>query len=232
MAYFVLIFKNIKSRENIMICALKRLFTLLLLSMFSLTVSAAVLEQAPLDNGDGVQSVGSAGTQAAESFQFTDDVTLTTVSWWGSYDSDAPATESFTVRIFGDDGAGNPATGSLYGDTFTVSGDDSEGFIDFYGGTVFRYDINVSWSLQGGVNYYLSVFSNDDGQNWFWLESSTGNGLNWSRAADGDSWTANDAALDLSFSLTADQVVTSVPEPATLFLVLLPALWFIRKYCK
>ncbi|WP_347888919.1 hypothetical protein ABHF54_05760 [Nitrosomonas europaea] len=215
-----------------MIRALKRLFTLLLLSMFSLTASAVVLEQAPLDDGDGVLSVGSAGAQVAENFQFTDSVTLTSISWWGSYDDSAPDPESFTVRIFEGDGAGNPLINSLYETTFTGLGDDSAGLADIAGGTVFQYDVSVSWLLQGGINYYLSVFSKDGGQGWYWLESPTGNDLNWSRAADGDSWTANDAALNLSFRLTADQITTNVPEPATLFLVLLPSLWLIRKFYK
>lgn len=215
-----------------MIRALKRLFTLLLLSMFSLTASAVVLEQAPLDDGDGVLSVGSAGAQVAENFQFTDSVTLTSISWWGSYDASAPDSESFTVRIFEDDGAGNPANTSLYETTFAGSGSDS-GLVDSYGVTVSQYDVSVSsWLLQGGVNYYLSVFSNDDRQNWYWLESSVGDSSIWSRAADRDQWDVESGTLNLSFRLTADQITTNVSEPATLFLVLLPSLWLIRKFYK
>ncbi len=211
---------------------LKRLFTLLLLSMFSLTASAVVLEQAPLNNGDGASGVGPTGTQVAENFQFANSVTLTSISWWGSYDDSAPDSESFTVRIFEDDGAGNPANTSLYETTFAGSGNDSS-LVDSYGVTVSQYDVSVSsWLLQGGVNYYLSVFSNDDRQNWYWLESSAGDNLIWPRAADVDPWNAESGTLNLSFRLTADQITTNVPEPATLFLVLLPSLWLIRKFYK
>lgn len=215
-----------------MIRAVKRLFTLLLLSMFSLTASAVVLEQAPLDNGDGYLSKRLAGTTIAEDFRFTTDVTLTSISWWGSYVDSAPDPESFTVRIFEDDGAGNPASTSLYETMFAESGNDS-GLVDLFGVTVFQYDVSVSsWLLQSGVNYYLSVFSNDDSQEWYWLESSVGDSLIWSRAADGDPWSAESEALNMSFRLTADQATTNVPEPATLFLLLLPSLWLIRKFHK
>src|SRR5690606_24344624 len=37
------------------------------------------------------------------------DLSLTTVSWWGTYDNNvASADEMFRVRVFGDDGNGSP----------------------------------------------------------------------------------------------------------------------------
>lgn len=206
---------------------IKKLTALGLLSIFSISANAVVLEQAPLDSGDGSFSVGPSGVQiATDDFQFANNVLLTNISWWGSYDPAAPANESFTVRIFEDNGFGNPETDFLFESTFTGTGDSSGGLFDLFGGTVYQYDINVNQSIQGGVNYYLSVFNNDDAQDWYWLESATGNGTGWSRAADGDAWNFDAATLNMSYRLTADTVVTNISEPITLLLMMLPLLWF------
>ena len=204
---------------------LKLMLFLVLLSFLSTTVNAVVLEQAPLDGGDGSLSVGPSGVQiATDDFQFANTVQLTNISWWGSYDPNAPATESFTVRLFEDDGFGNPETNPFLETTFSGNGDSSGGLFDFFGGTVYQYDLGVNQILQGGVNYYLSVFNNDGAQDWYWLESATGNNTGWSRAADGDVWSFDSSTLNMSFQLTADAVVS---EPITLLLMILPMLWLV-----
>lgn len=213
-------------------CIFRQFSILLLLWIFSFTVHADILEQAPLNGGDGVFSVAPAGSQAAAaavSFQFSDQAILNSISWWGSYDPSAPSSESFTVRVFGDNGAGVPTTNFLYETTSTGSGDSSAGLTDLYGGTVSQYVVGVNWLLQGNTDYYLSIFSNDENQDWYWLESSTG-GPNWIRAADGDAWSMDSNSLSLSYRLVADQLITDMPEPATLSLLLLPLLWFARRH--
>ncbi|GJL76867.1 hypothetical protein [Nitrosomonas sp.] len=205
---------------------IRQIIILTVLGFFSLSASAIVLEQSPLDGGDGSLSVGPSGIQiAADNFQFASDAQLTSISWWGSYDPAAPVTESFTVRLFEDDGFGNPETNFLFETIFTGTGDSSGGLTDLFGGTVYQYDISVNQSLQGGVDYYLSVFNNDHAQDWFWLESAAGNGTGWSRAADGDIWNFDQSAPNMSYRLT-----TNVPEPATLLLMLLPLLWFKNRF--
>ncbi len=205
----------------------KQFLVIALLSAYSFSANAAVIEQAPLDGGDGSLSLGPAGIQiAADNFQFSNDVQLTSISWWGSYDPNAPVGESFSVRIFEDNGSGNPAVNFLLETTFTGTGDSSAGFVDLFGGTVFQYNANVNQSLQGGVDYYLSIFNNDNQQDWFWLASAVGSNEGWSRAADGDAWNFDVNALNMSFRLST----ANVPEPATLFLIMLPLLWLaLRK---
>lgn len=202
--------------------SIQKLTLLVSLIILPLTVSAVVLEQAPLDNGDGSLSVGPSGVQiATDDFQFASDVQLTNVRWWGSYDPAAPVTESLTVRIFADDGFGNPQSSFLFESVFSDTGDSSGGLTDLFGGTVYQYDLGVNQVLQGNTNYYLSIFNNDGNQDWYWLESATGNNTGWSRAADGDAWNFDSATLNMSFQLTA----ISIPEPFTLSLMLLPLLW-------
>lgn len=215
---------------------IKQFFLATLLSAFSFMAHALVIEQAPLGGGNGNFSVGSAGSQiATDDFQFANDVLLTDISWWGSYDTfnagAVPATKSFTVRIFKDDGSGNPEINHLFNTSYSGSGDSSAGLVDSFQETVFQHDKSVSWSLLGGVNYYLSIFSNDGiiGKDWYWLESSAGNGTGWGRAADVDSWDPHSSALNMSFRLTATPVA-SVPEPTTLLLMLIPLLWFVRRF--
>ncbi|MBX3629679.1 MAG: hypothetical protein KF908_07120 [Nitrosomonas sp.] len=206
--------------------SIRKLTLLIFLSILPLSASAVILEQAPLDGGDGSLSVGLSGVQiATDDFQFTGNVQLTNIRWWGSYDPAAPVTESLTVRIFADDGFGNPQSGFLFESVFSGTGNSSGGLTDLFGGTVYQYDLGVNQVLQGNTNYYLSVFNNDGNQGWYWLESATGNNTGWSRAADGDAWNFDLATLNMSFQLTADTVTTGIPEPFTLSLMLLPMLW-------
>jgi hypothetical protein len=223
-----------------MIDVIRRILAVLLLSSISITANALILQQAPYSfdgvaGGDGYISVGPTGSQVAENFQFTEDVALTKISWWGNYDAAAPNDESFTVRIFEDGGSGSPAINNfLYETGFLGSGDDSEGFVDLFGGAIFRYDVNVNWLLQGGANYYLSIFSNDGGQDWFWLESQFGDRLGWYREMDDTDTTHvpwildSPNALNMAFRLEAEQF-TRIPEPAVLFLFLIPLLWLFRR---
>ncbi len=213
--------------------SIKGVLTGLLFGSLSLGANALIMqvvEQAPLDVGDGSFSVGPAGAQIADNFQFSDNVTLKNISWWGSYDPGVPNTESFTVRIFANDVAGSPQTSSLFETSFSGSGDGSDGLGDLFGADVFRYDVAVSWALSGGQNYYLSVFNNDDTNDWYWLESSVGDTTGWARSADVDPWTAdNPDNLNMSFRLSAEPVVTSnVPEPSPLALVALFSLYLLR----
>lgn len=208
--------------------SIQKLALLITLIMLPLAASAVVLEQAPLDGGDGSLSVGPSGAQiATDDFQFASDVQLTNIRWWGSYDPAAPVTESFTVRLFADDGSGSPETNAFFETTFAGNGDSSGGLTDLFGGTVFQYDLGVNQMLQGGADYYLSVFNNDGNQDWFWLASAAGNNTGWSRAADVDTWNFDAQTFNMSFQLTADTVTTGVPEPFTLSLMLLPMLWLV-----
>lgn len=199
------------------------------------TAHAVEITQAPLGEGNGALSVApNAGFQVADDFQFTNDVSLTNISWWGSYDGAPLSPESFIVRIFGDNGSGDPSVTHLLETSFSGTGVSSDGLVDFYGATVYRYDVTLAsaLALAGGVNYYLSVYINDDigsPSNWYWLESANGDNVGWSRELDGDVWTNNNQTLNMSYRLTAGPVAT-VPTPATLLLMLPSMLWFGRRY--
>lgn len=209
--------------------SIRQLTFSMFLILLPLSAGAVMLEQSPQDGGDGSLSVGPSGIQiATDDFQFANTVVLKNIRWWGSYDPAAPATESLSVRLFADDGSGNPETSAFFETTLSGNGDSGGGLTDLFGGTVFQYDIGVNQLLQGGTDYYLSVFNNDSAQDWYWLESAAGNNTGWSRAADGDAWNFDAAALNMSFQLTA----APIPVPATLFLMLPPLLWLGRSRFK
>ncbi|MCW5602534.1 hypothetical protein [Nitrosomonas sp.] len=226
-----------------MIDVIRRILAVLLLSSISITANALILQQAPYSfdgvaGGDGYESVGPIGSQVAENFQFAEDVTLTKISWWGNYDTAAPNDESFTVRIFEsivvNDNVTKPVDNPLYETTFLEQGNSTD-IIDLEGGGVFYYEVaGISLFLQGGVDYYLSVFSNDNSLNWFWLESQFGDRLGWYREMDDTDTTHvpwildSPNALNMAFRLEAEQF-TRIPEPAVLFLFLIPLLWLFRR---
>jgi len=197
------------------------------LAIFSLSAQAVVIEQAPLDGGDGGLSVVDAGAQLAESFQFSSNVELNDISWWGSYTSGPQPTESFTVRVFADD-SGEPATTPLFETAYSGNGDSSDGLFDLFGGTVYRYDVSLvsPLSLFGGIDYYLSVINNDANDEWWWLQSNGGD--NWARVADADSWSYINNSLDLSYRLTAG-AVAQVPEPGPMLLMSLPLFFLVAR---
>ncbi len=213
----------------------KRFLAVSVAALLFSTANAVEIAQAPLNNGGGKLSMAPhAGYQVAENFQFTNDVSLTKISWWGSYDGSPLTTESFTVRIFKDNGSGGPEVDTLLETSFSGSGS-STTLTDAYTVDVYRYDIVLSsvLALTGGVDYYLSVYLDDSiGNNlsdWYWLESASGDSTGWSRALDADAWTKNTQTLNMSYRLTADPVAT-VPAPATLLLMLPAMLWFGRRY--
>jgi len=197
------------------------------LAIFSISAQAVVIVQAPLDGGDGDLSVLDFGAQLAESFQFSSNVELSDISWWGSYTFGPQATESFTIRVFADD-AGDPATTPLFETSYSGNGDGSEGLLDLFGGTVYRYDISLvaPLSLPGGIDYYLSVMNNDANDEWWWLESSVGD--NWARGFDGDNWSYSQADFDLSYRLIAEEVA-QIPEPGPLLLMSMPLLFLATR---
>ena len=218
----------------------KGVLTGLLLGSLSLGANALVMqefEQAPAADGYGNLSDYYPGAQVADNFQFSNDVTLKQITWWGSYDGSPFSTELFTVRIFADNGAGSPETSALFETNFSGSGGSAGGLVDAFGASVFSYDVAVSWALTGGQDYYLSVFNNDDpvdpadpANDWYWLESAVGDTTGWSRIADVDSWSDfNPDDVNMSFHLTAEPVVTgNVPEPSPLVLVALFSLYLLR----
>ena len=212
----------------------KRFLAVSVVALLFSTANAVEITQAPLGNGGGKLSMApNAGYQVAENFQFANDVSLTKISWWGSYDGSPLNPESFIVRIFEDNGSSDPKTAFLRETGFSGGGS-STAFVDAYNANVYRYDITLPsvLALTGGVDYYLSVYLNDsigDPDNWYWLEGASGDTTGWSRALDTDSWTKNNQTLNMSYRLTADPVA-AVPTPATLLLMLPAMLWFGRRY--
>lgn len=200
---------------------------ILLLCFISLPAEASIYRvQSPLNNGDGYLSVGPAGAQTAEKFQTFQSVMINTIEWWGSYDSISPSLESFTVRIFKDDGTGNPGSQALYEKIFQGLGDNSEQLIDLFGVPVFRYELLIpDWHLLNNQSYFLSIFSNDASHNWYWLETENPiDNKTWHRSFDSDLWRIDGASFDMSYLIRA-QFVTNISEPSTLFLLLLPLLY-------
>ncbi len=207
---------------------MKQLFLLSLMVLVSVSSHAIVIEQTPADRGDGFYSGISGAGFNAEDFFVSSDMNLSSISWWGSYNSTPglPRSDSFSVQIFSD-------IISDSADILSYSGtahSEATSLFDIAGEAVYKYSIDVSIDyLSAGSSYYLSIVNDDTSSTfseWFWLESNTGDEITWFKVPD---WQEDSASLNLSYRL-AGETIRSVPEPGTLILMLLPALWIARRF--
>jgi hypothetical protein len=156
--------------------------------------------------------------EAADDFVLGSAVLLTDVHWWGAYaTSNTPETDSFTIRLFEDDG-GVPQTTHFYEESGLtgnrVGTGTSIGPFDVY-----EYSADITpIVLAGGVTYWISIVNdtaNDLDDAWYWAQAAfPGNAVQ--RDADGGSWT-HFTNSELAFHLTGAREV--VPEPASMVLL-------------
>ena len=200
----------------------RKILLAVMMGLITVNSSASVIvSQDPLSGGDGLISQFDGG-QVADNFTLAADVELTGITWWGSYEGSPTGNQDFKVRLFSDV-SGSPDTSWFNEYSYNGIGVDS-GMDDLFGADIFQYDLSIaSLSLTAG-SYYISVVHDDIATDvnslidWYWLESASGD--NWARGIDGQSWNLQLANVDLAYRLTGE--VASVPEPATLTLMLLP----------
>ncbi len=192
----------------------KTLASLLLACAAFPAIATTVVDQAPVDGGDGLLSNLSSNLQNADNFSVAGAISVQSLRWWGSYDG-APDADSFVVRILADD-SGSPSSVIAREYTPVAVMASATGLLDIAGSTLYQYDfaLPAGFDLATGA-YYLSIMNETLNANWYWAFGSGGDATNWARAADGDSWGAGRA--DFSFSIAG--AALEVPEPGVLALL-------------
>jgi hypothetical protein len=158
----------------------------------------SVYSQSPARAGgagsDGVQ------TTVADDFQLDQDAAITRIRWWGSYVNPPPVPDTFTLRIFADDG-GTP--GALIRTLDIRSVNASRTGANSGNQAEYEYwaDLRTPFSARAGVRYWFSIV-NPPGSVWTW-EVSREHGIAGSRRSFADSvngaWQSYD--LDMAFQL-------------------------------
>ncbi len=195
-------------------------------SLVGAASAAVVFEQSPADGNDAFASISA--EQSADGFTLSTATSVTGLTWWGSYSRD-PTTlpaDTFSVRIFADNGTGEPAANPS--DTIPTLQQltrSPTALFDKTGAPVYRFDLVVApVTLVGATNWYLSVVNEfdvtDPDASWYWLLSDT-TGHNFYRFVDGDAWSSdlNAPTGNLAFQVSGNPV-TAIPIPGSLILVL------------
>lgn len=91
------------------------------------------------------------------------------VEWWGAAPRSDTSPQSFTVRVFGDNGSGKPGVTPLHSiSVSSVARYDTGVVSPSSGASIQRYVADlVSFSLDAGEAHYLSIVR-DDGNTWSW----------------------------------------------------------------
>ncbi len=211
---------------------LDTLFPTILLFAVSMPGNAYLIDNGVPDIGTSYVSDFDAGQQVADNFTLTQDANLTQIEWWGIYlYNNSPATDSFTVRIFADNGSGAPQitptnlagtlTRSGTGQTITVPVFFTSVTADIYHYTL---DLGTALNLTAG-DYWLSIVNDtatDTNDNWYWLTSNANSGNARSRPDDGTPWNTglgNEMAFRISGTTVSPTPPGTVPEPAALSLL-------------
>lgn len=185
--------------------------------------AAMIYSQAPVDGGTGFFSNYGALAQSADDFLLGADAALVRIGWWGSYRDPALAgADSFAVRVF-DTPAGGAAPIFACGDAaalppaacggVTAS---ATGLSDSTGSPVFKFELGlaVPLDLVAGASYILAVTNENPDTEWYWLQSTFGNGGLF-RMEDSEDFVTD--GPNLAFML--EREATGIPEPGTLALL-------------
>jgi PEP-CTERM motif-containing protein len=202
----------------------KQLLTGLVLALvIPMAQAAPIYSQTVLDDGSSFGTFSSldGGNQIADNFSLGYQYSVTGLTWWGSY-FDSDVADSFTVRLFSDDG-GQPLENAdiLDSNSLAVNQTTVLGATDYYGQQIYRYEVSLN-VLLGPGDFYLSIMNDaaDPYGEWFWADAASGDQVNWFRVDANEPWTEY-PDYDLAFVLNGERVVTEVPEPGTWVLMLL-----------
>jgi hypothetical protein len=179
----------------------------------------SVYSQPPAASGTSGISDANSFQQELDDFILSDDATVDSVRWWGSYGAnpDPASLDSFTLRFFLDSGSGpSPlpliVSGPVTGVTRVMTGLVSGPLPPHDGGIVYVYtaQLHSPVLLVGGTQYYLSIV-NQTGSRWGWYDS--GPGMHWLRSFPGSPW-AKVSTTDFGFELLdLPEIVNSPSVP-------------------
>jgi len=167
----------------------------------------------PADNYGFMSNID--GDLSADNFEITDDYLIESITWYGMYDpDDSTMTDTFDIKIY------NSSEELLFEALRITSVSKTDtGLSDYYGATIYNYDLTVSgWQLSSGE--YLISISNENSvfSDWYWADGEGGDDITYYSVSGG--WAADDTTgVDLAFSLDGEIVQTApAPEPGTILL--------------
>jgi hypothetical protein len=190
----------------------------LVLFLFVASVQSTVLyEQATLHSSSDLGAYQYFGQELVDDFSLASGGTVGSLSWKGGYygADNASGSESFTVHLY-NDAAGTPSLTQFYSFVGTASFLATSDMRS--GNTIYAYELDIAdVALTSGVDYWISIFSNDSPSNYAWANSSDGSTAGFYRGSGG-SWN-NHSGQVRSNHVFALVDASQVPEPTTLALM-------------
>jgi len=165
------------------------------------------------DNYGFISNIG--GDLSADNFITTRNYLLQSITWYGMYESaGVSTTDTFYIKIFNT--SGNELFGESYFSADVVKS--YSGVDDAYDEMIYQYQVAISdWTISAD-SYLLSISnSNSDYSNWYWADGLGGDGISY--YFDSGSWVAENAGIDMAFSIGGVQAGAPMPEPSTFVLL-------------
>ena len=196
---------------------------LLIMGIFWGLASATIIYDNNVVVATGATSDPGIGLFVADDFVLQPGATtITDIHWTGLYaEANTPGTDNFTIRFYADN-SGNPAASPFQTYIFGSSVNRTDTGIDILGFDLYSYSVDISpLSLSANTRFWLSIVNNtnsDPDDNWSWGAAEGGN----SRFVLSDGiWRENTRGLDFQLTGIREPVLTGIPEPASMLLLLL-----------
>jgi hypothetical protein len=197
------------------------IFHLFFWPSINVEASTVLFQQLP-DNRGGFLSAFTSDTETltvTDNFQLDQPAQVGSITWWGGY-FNLPGPDDFTVRFYADN-SGQP--GSVI-QTYSIGSSATKIFTggNLNGVAEVQYATNLGTplSLQGNVQYWISIFNASGPQTWLWEDSPTKDGVqrSFTDPVNGP-WEPVVNALGQPIADTAFQLQapTPVPLPPTFF---------------
>lgn len=188
----------------------------LLIGFNPLAISAVLVSQPYLADGDSFLSSVSGGFENADSFILPDAVSVTSIVWWGT---DAN-TNDFLVRLGADLGSLSDLSGTITKDTTTD--------FDSFGRPIFQFEQLLSSVLPLTTGTHLLSISHES-EEWYWAAGSLDGGLGVPGSFFGADPEWDEDLNELSFQLIGERQMESVSEPNILALLMIGAFFMGRR---
>jgi len=144
--------------------------------------------------------------QVADQFTLSEGMsTIKLIQWWGTQDTGITDPDNFIIRIYEDNGTGQPEETPLYSipvgaATREDTGEDAKPGMG--SPPIYRYSVEfIPFDLEPGVPYYLSIVNNvENVWVWMWTTDIEGEAPTFARAGDEGPWT-DPLSYDVAFRL-------------------------------